>query len=154
MTRWLGLSLLAYILPILILALLGIKTKQSQLPQQGSEQQQQQKGHDVEIIELSESTTEKAEKKDDRRFYWGIGVHVNYVLFGNGYPGTEIIAVAGGYCAEQAGIQVGDIIVKINGDYLDGNNQLDGEGPKKLVLTVLRKGSTITIITDRCKVYY
>lgn len=153
MTRWLGLSLLAHILPILILALLGIKTQLPQLDQQGSEQQQQQ-GHEVEIIELSESTTGKAEKKDDRRFYWGIGVHVNYVLFGNGYPGTEIVSVAGGYCAEQAGIQVGDIIVKINGEYLDVNNQLDGEGPKKLVLTVLRKGSTITIITDRCKVYY
>lgn len=86
-------------------------------------------------------------------FYWGIGISsVEY--YKDNMPVIEINEVALGYSAYDAGLQVGDIIVNIDGHSISEGNDIRGDGPKRLSLTIIRKWVTLLINLERVKVYY
>lgn len=108
----------------------------------------QQQGNE-EIQQIKEISQGEGSSSEDLPFYWGIGITSSYQ---NGMAVVEY--VASGYCAEANGIKQYDLIAKLNGLPLGDNNDIKGEGPKKLDLTILRNGSIIKISMERCKVYY
>ncbi len=165
MKKWLGASLILHVLPFILLGLFHTIQTEKQEEDKGTGNSERSGNRDIQVIEMVEtaSSNETKPQKDLTRFYWGIGVTVEYdriAIPGYDYFGSEFLfveiiqSVHGGYCAEAAGIETGDIIFLINGDYIEPGNQLDGEGPSKLVLTILRNGRIVVIQLDRCKVYY
>lgn len=105
------------------------------------------------IVELGDGDSDETPKE----FYWGVGIYsMRYLdtIPGFGYIAvTEITGIVSGYSADSSGLQVNDIIVLINGEPESPGNDLRGDGPKTLILTIRRKGQTIIIKTERCKVY-
>ncbi len=159
--KWLGASIILHILPFLLIVLFRPDLAKQMLQEENKGGDTERSGQrDVQVIELVEApSSETQAKKDLERFYWGIGVTVAYI------PGDavelphimlaeRIEMVHSGYCAEAAGILPGDIIYLVNGDYIEPGNQLDGNGPAKLSLTILRNKRIVIIQLDRCKVYY
>jgi putative serine protease PepD len=65
-------------------------------------------------------------------------------------PGTLVQEVTAGTAADDAGLQVGDLITEINGDPVSGISQLAGEirsyeAGQQITLTVVRNGTTISL---------
>lgn len=109
------------------------------------------------IIELGESGDKKL---DEDKFYWGIGIRIDYAvvdIYGSPFFGYKITDLYQGYCGEQAGIRINDFIYLVNGVKLDlvGEDQdIKGDKPKTLLLTVFRNNVIINVKVDRCKIYY
>jgi C-terminal processing protease CtpA/Prc len=69
--------------------------------------------------------------------------------------GFKIAEVHEGYSAESAGLRVGDVILLIDGSKpYDNSNDIRGEEPKDMVLTIKRDGKIFEVKISRCKVYY
>lgn len=88
------------------------------------------------------------DSKENSKFYWGLGITTREMN-----SGDLITEVNSGYNGEAAGLMVGDFIIHVNGKPKN-QNEIRGNGPAKLVLTILRNNSIITINTERGKVYY
>jgi C-terminal processing protease CtpA/Prc len=103
-------------------------------------------GRDVNVIEnVQENGDEASEKKN---YYYGIGVSGYYK------NGAYIIEqVYSGYSAESAGLRSGDMIELVNG-LSPMLEDISGNGPRELELTILRNGLQILIKTRRVKVFY
>lgn len=96
--------------------------------------------------ELTDNNSIKIEKD----YYWGLGITVN-----SDGMNLQVVGVEDGYNGEISGLLVGDIIVLVNDKPIGENNDIAGDTPKKLKLTVVRKdGNIINIFTERCKVWY
>jgi C-terminal processing protease CtpA/Prc len=108
---------------------------------------------DIDVIEINESDSGEISKQELKAHYWGIGISSNYIPY-NGTLSCEIEYIYSGYSAESAGLQIGDIIYLINGAPIGDNNDIKGDGPRKMLLTVSRKNVIIYINIDRVKVYY
>ncbi len=119
----------------------------------GDSEKDNQGKSDKRIVELGDSNSDETPKE----WYWGIGIYsMRYLdtIPGYGYIAvTEITEIVSGYSADSSGLQVNDIIVLINGQPESPGNDLRGEGPKTLILTIRRKGQTVIIRVERCKVY-
>lgn len=129
--------------------------------------------YEIEMVDNdSNSGTEKTDKKESvtkilevggegdkvsTDHYYGVGIYSQEHL--QEIPGygiiqvVEITDVVIGYCGEEAGLRVGDMIVLVNGIEQSPENNIKGDGPKLLNLSIFRNGVTILISINRCKVY-
>lgn len=112
------------------------------------------KNEDIKI--LGDSNGPKA-----TNFYWGIGImgpeRENSLIpdyFGTPIRTCVIYVVFEGYGAYLGGVLPDDIIYEINGQPITAENDLRGDGPKQLNLTILRKNAKIHLTVNRTKVYY
>lgn len=90
-------------------------------------------------------------------FYWGLGFnsteyisyidHIEYLV-------VEVDIVYESYCAKAAGLRSGDKIILVNNAKISSHNDIRGDGPTEISLTILRGDVKIEIHTNRCKVYY
>lgn len=117
-----------------------------------------QNTNSYEIIDIDIASGDLNKKKELINYFWGIGVTVNQkIRFINNESlfVIEVIQTHSGYCAETNGIAPGDSIFKINGLAITNNNDLIGDGPTKITLTILkRSGNIVNVTFNRCKVYY
>lgn len=110
----------------------------------------------MEIIEISPIGDTKQEFKN---FYYGLGITCDeYLLNIPDYgmtPTLLIRTVHSGYSAESSGLQAGDVIYLVNGQPVGDGNDVKGDEPKDLALTILKKDGRIIVINiKRVKVYY
>lgn len=104
-------------------------------------------GRDVQVIENIQDEGD-ATPKEKTSYYYGIGV--------SGYYSQgvyHIEKVYSGYSAESALLLAGDVVKLVNG-VSPMLEDISGDGPKELWLTVLRNGQQILIKTRRVKVWY
>ncbi len=110
-----------------------------------------------EIIEFSVVSGDTV--KPLNNYYWGLGLScdegIRYIP-GYGQMFSVIIQIAhSGYSGESAGLQPGDVIFEINNKPIDYTNDLKGDGPANLLLTIMKRdGSIIKKTVPRVKVYY
>lgn len=93
---------------------------------------------------MNKETRTKVEEAD--RGYLGIRGNSVTQEFNQGYGmpyGVYVAEVIEGKAAEQAGVQMGDIIVKVDGDSIESMTDLSGK------LEYYKKGETITITVAR-----
>lgn len=140
-------------LHLLLVISIGFKMNQEQQANTEGEKGGEKQGYEIEtqIIEIADGPG--AEKKELKDFFWGIGVEIRYSEH-LGYPAHIVTSVKSGYCAESNNILEGDIIYLVNDQPLDFINDIKGDEPKKLKLTINRNGSIIIKVFNRCKVYY
>lgn len=154
MNKYLVISLLIHTVSFVLITFnFNFKEKKEE------KQQQKQNGmFSVEIITPKDSNSDSSVPiKKPKNFFWGLGISVNpevRTILGVDFFGYEITKVYEGYCAEDAGILVGDYVYLINNEILGTDNDIKGEKPKKLRLTIERNRIIININTERCKIYY
>lgn len=111
---------------------------------------------DLQIIELSQGPGKN--NLDSDKFYWGIGIESTESFEHNSIygliPVLYITDVKQGYSAENAGLQIKDKIFLLNNQPMFGENNIKGDEPKQLYLTILRNGVIINVSLQRVKVYY
>ncbi len=157
MKRYLSLSIFIHCLFFSLFFLKQELIRQEQQQEQGSAGEKES-GADfsVEVIEIADDADEssKQEKKD---FYWGIGIGSDFAfidIYGVTTYCYSVDKLYAGYSAETDGVLVGDYIYLINDKPIGGTNDLKGDGPKKMKLTIIRNGSKVIVYTERCKVWY
>jgi hypothetical protein len=143
-------TLLSTFVHILVISLLflNLQTKDTE---KIDENKQQGGSHilSFDIIQQND-LTDLNDIKIEKNYYWGLGITVNY----DGVN-LNVIGVDDGYNGQLSGLLVGDMIVLVNDKPISGNNDIAGDSPKKLKLTIMRKdGNIINIFTERCKVWY
>ena len=149
------LSLIIHGLFVLFMIHDSVKEKPKQ-----EEQAKQNKGQyelQIEVLIPNTSGSEAKIIKKKKDFYWGIGISPDYEfrdMFGAEVFGYVVGKVYEGYCAYDAGVQVGDFIYLIDGQAMTEKNDIRGDGPRRMLLTIIRKNVTINLTVDRCKVYY
>lgn len=155
MKKYYGISILIHSIP-LVFILLSIIFKPIEKEKEKQKQEQTLIEFNPVVIEQSqEKSTEPI--KEHKNFYWGLGFvqDLNFVkVYGLPTYGYTVTQVYSGYCGETAGLSVGDYIYLVNGAVVSDGNDIRGDGPKKLILTILRNGGTVLLTIDRCKVYY
>jgi hypothetical protein len=114
------------------------------------------KGSSVNIIEFS--ALADGEKRELNNFYWGLGISCDEKLIlipGYGIMYSVIVEVVhSGYSGESSGLQPKDVIFQLDSKLIQPENDIKGDGPSNISLTIMRNGSIITINTKRVKVYY
>lgn len=118
---------------------------------------QEKKSQPKDAADIIAMTPGPGEKKELKNFYWGLGFtsaeyvdyvdHVQYLIVEVNYPYE-------GYAGWEAGLLPGDKIYLVNGERISGTNDIRGDGPTDITLTILRGSANIIIHTKRCKVYY
>lgn len=152
-----------YLLISIMIHTLAFLSIRQQLNQEQHKKREQKKEHalgngldnNIQIVEITGKTTKEAAKP--RGYYWGLGISINenpMVISGMMYPVKIIKHAYQGYCGDYGGLIVGDVVYLINGDLIVGDNDFRGDGPRKMILTILRNGSTVRLQIDRCKIYY
>jgi hypothetical protein len=116
---------------------------------QGSQNQDELNSTTVDIIPKDEGGSDKKPVG----FYYGLGIVGEYRSFQDGSVGYLINEVVTGYNGEAAGLQVGDVILLVNGEN-PMMNDISGSEPKALTLNVLRGKVILVILTERGKVLY
>ena len=104
------------------------------------------------IVDKEPSVTPVQEKP--KNGFWGIGIEIDpfyhsTVTEHGTYNGWYIVKVPIGYPADELGLQVGDIIVTINGNPISGFNDVRGSGPDPITFEVFRNGQLYTFTTNR-----
>lgn len=121
------------------------------------ELQEAQTGEEINVIELGDIGSEDLKPLDN--FYWGLGFGSQHYMYDKipgqlgALPVIEVTEIFKGYCGESV-LQKNDLIYLINDMPLVTGNDIRGEGPAKLKLTILRNGGKIVLNVERCKVYY
>ncbi len=110
---------------------------------------------DVEIIEINEGEGKQVVPEN---FYWGIGIGSS-ATFENISPyGLVLViivtSIKKGYSAYDSDLQIGDKIILVNNNVISNQNDIKGDSPKSLILTLIRNNSIINIAIDRVKVYF
>lgn len=111
----------------------------------------------VEIITPNKAAQGAKKIKKKKEFYWGVGISPTFEfkdIFGVRTFGYGVQQIYEGYSAYESTMQVGDFIYLIDGLPITDGNDIRGDGPRKMLLTVLRDGVSINLEVDRCKVYY
>lgn len=94
------------------------------------------------------------ESQVNKNYFWGIGISVvEYYNMEMGKWVIEVKEVHTGYSAEEVGIMAGDLITSINGKGTEVE-EIIGDGPATIRLTIFRNGAIIVKTLDRVKVYY
>ena len=107
------------------------------------------------IIEIVDQVTTEATKPEPKKeFYWGIGIYSVSNTTSTGAVMLRVTSVVSGYAAETAGIRIDDIIISIDDQDMTETNNIRGDKPRRMVLTVVRNGATIRITLERTKVYF
>lgn len=120
-------------------------------------QESQQSEAQINVIELGDVSSEDLKPLDN--FYWGLGFGSQHYMYDKipgqlgALPVIEVTEIFKGYCGESV-LQKNDLIYLINDMPLVTGNDIRGEGPAKLKLTILRNGGKIVLNVERCKVYY
>lgn len=87
--------------------------------------------------------------------YVGIGVHLS---FDKENQAIKVLGIMSGTPAEEAGIQAGDVILKVDDlyvnmdTYMDAVDAIKGEENTNVTLTILRNGETFDVTVARRKV--
>jgi C-terminal processing protease CtpA/Prc len=115
------------------------------------------KGNNKKKAEIILSKTTTKSHKTKQKFkdgFWGIGVEIwNFekkpVMYnGKIIYGEEITQVFDDYPAARVGLKSGDVILLVDGE--DANiNQVKGDGPKIMILTICRNGKIFNIQIER-----
>lgn len=92
-----------------------------------------------------------AEEKE-RAHYWGIGINIDNENY-KGNLAYIVTQVHSGYTAEFV-LQPKDVIILLDDQPISFTNEIRGEGPRRMKLTIIRNGSIIYVYIERCKVYY
>lgn len=95
------------------------------------------------------------DKKNDKPkdYYWGIGISYDWRTEAN--EPMRVGYIYQGYSADLAGLESGDIILAVDGrPPNNGDNDIKGNGPKMLVLTIKRGDRIFDVNVPRVKVYY
>lgn len=149
MKKFILFSLFLHALPFLFLG--SNANNEAQEPQHSIPEKME-----IEVIPKADrikTIGENGESQENLRYYWGLGMTSNDYKMG-GYFIHEITEINTGYNAELAGLQLGDKIFLINGEKIGSENQIRGDAPKDLLLTIYRNGAIISVKTKRGKVYY
>jgi len=97
--------------------------------------------------------TKKVKKKKAEHGYWGLGMYTNndmsFTLNGIQYFGSLIVTLPPDYPAYNAGLLVNDIIFAIDNLPITDQNDIKGDGPKTMTLSIYRNGQVIYITTQR-----
>lgn len=102
-----------------------------------------------------EITTEGDGDGQLKNYYWGIGISTRQMYDTNRKQWIiKVNQVYLGYSADFSGILMGDIIIAINKAEVSNQNDIKGDGPATLRLTIDRQGVIIEKIIQRVKVYY
>jgi len=98
----------------------------------------------------------KGDIKRNEAGFWGIGVamtlYPNAITDrqGNSYPGLLVTDVYPNYPAQLHGLQVNDVIYKVDGKVPNGTNEdLRSDGPKPITLDIIRYNQTLTLTFNR-----
>lgn len=104
------------------------------------------------IKELGDNAIEEA-----KNFYWGLGFYsADYIDTFPGYGpmrSVEVLEFVSEYCGAHSGLHLHDVIFLINGQPRTDSNDIKGNEPKTLELTLSRNHSIMVITVKRCKVY-
>lgn len=150
--------LLSILIHSLIVFSLLYKSTVDKKEEQDRKLEQAASAYAIEIIEISDSFSEKETKQELKNYYWGIGItqdfNNQFKVNGIDTYGVMVVKVVPGYNGERDGILPDDFIIAVNGIAWSLDNDIKGDGPLKLVLTVYRNGVIIDIHTERCKVYF
>lgn len=93
--------------------------------------------------------------EEAKDFYWGLGISSTDAFdISTGSYQYTVTAIVIGYNGDKSGLKVDDRILLINGSPITNENSVRGDGPREMILTVLRNGVIILIKTERGKVYY
>lgn len=116
------------------------------------------KNTDIEIIEINEGNDINKKQIVSDKFYWGIGI-ISSANFENRSPYGLILIITvteikKGYSAYDSDLKIGDRIYLVNNDILSNQNDIKGDEPKHLILTILRNNNMLNINIKRVKVYY
>lgn len=111
----------------------------------------------MEIIEFNPVYSDIV--KPLNNFYWGLSLSCDEgMIYIPGYGdmlSVIVLIVHDGYSVESAGLQPGDMIFEINNKSIDYTNDIKGDGPANILLTILKiDGRIIKITVPRVKVYY
>ena len=95
-------------------------------------------------------------KKINNCYYYGIGIRVDQIF--TAFNGEVLLSyrikeVVSGYSADSAGLQSGDVIIKINQKKIDSLNDIIGVKEGHMTLTVMRGSSMLILNLKRTKVY-
>lgn len=146
MKRFISLSLALHLAALFYVAGMEPKPLQDKIEIEVTEGNKQT-GKDVQVIENVQDEVD-ATPKEKTSYYYGIGV--------SGYYSQgvyHIEKVYSGYSAESALLKPGDVVILVNG-VSPMLEDISGDSPKELWLTILRNGQQILIKTRRVKVYY
>ena len=91
-------------------------------------------------------------RKKSRGFYWGLGFDPTYVDVRSNE--VKVKKIDETYCGFDSGLRNGDIIEAIDAQPISHINDIRGDGPRKMILNVIRNDKRMLIQTERCKVYY
>lgn len=150
MKKFIAASIILHLLPLLFIGpVRPTEEQQKQTEGQGQDTQKQSTGFDVDVIEQIPGD---GIKKEPKAFYYGLGISGEYIMTTAGQV-YLIHKVYAGYNGEAAGLAEGDIIVTVNGKS-PVVEDISGDGPKKLILGVVRNNILLTILTERTRVYY
>lgn len=116
---------------------------------------QKQENNDSESKELESEeygvrNTEYEHKKEKDsydscdKFYWGIGILINFVYY-EGKLVEEIVYVYKGYPAEKSGLRAGDII-------LETDAPIKSDAPGVVNIVILRSGEKFSLLVYRDKI--
>lgn len=110
----------------------------------------------VEVIELVPAGVGGVTRELEN-YYWGLGFssnqHIEYIDHIK-YLVLEVEIVYAGYCGASSGLISGDKIYLLNDERLTEANDIRGNGPSDIKLTLVRDTAKINIHATRCKVYY
>lgn len=146
----------SFLIHFLIFTLLFVNIN-NDTPQPEIVQKNTLKNVPIEIIETTD-LEEGTIKKQLENYYWGIGIETiqkfEQISSFGGLNVLEVISVKKGYSAFDANILVNDKILLLDGYPMNEENNIKGDGPKILYLTILRNNIIINILVKRVKVYY
>lgn len=145
-------SLILHLLPLIFIGpkiMEEIAAEKAQSTGGSDKNEKKTTGYDVQVIEQIPGGDMKKEIKN---FYYGLGISGEYVNTALGQV-YQIATVYAGYNGEAAGLMAGDYIVTVNGSS-PVVNDISGDGPKDLILVVVRGNITLTVITKRGRVLY
>lgn len=152
MKKWLLLSIFIH---TIFLSFFYVKSELPQNEKLKTEQQVEFINNNPKVIEIDNNSTKLNNKVIN--YYWGLGFTANFdevEYLGTKVNAYTIIYFDSGYCGENSGLILGDKVYLVNGELISETNDIKGDEPKKLLLTLERNGRTIVIQTDRCKIWY
>lgn len=81
-------------------------------------------------------------KSDEKigKYYWGIGISSRSIFdVATGSYKRIVTEIASGYNAERDGLNLNDVIIMVDNMLITDDNDVRGDGPRKMILTISRK---------------
>lgn len=104
----------------------------------------------------SQPKPKKTARPKSKTGYWGIGVYQSGIFdsemvtfHGSVYFGFKILSAVPGNPAALAGLQAGDVIFLVDNMAMTVKNEVKGDGPRAMILTVKRGNQYFEVAIDR-----